>query len=326
MLTRLLLLLLLLLAGAAPAVAHDGLPVVVTIEQRGDDLYRARLILPPAVPTYAAPALHLGGPCALYSRAGADSGVYRCEQGSGPGEVRLDYPTGKPAVPTLVRLSWLSGETRSVLAPAGETRIALPAQEAAWPVFRDYSRLGVEHILTGWDHLAFLLCLLVLARTPRRILWTVTGFTAGHAVTISATALGLPGPPTAPLEAAIALSIMIVAAEIWRNDRTTLTWRYPLLVSAAFGLLHGFGFASALREIGLPQTELPLALFAFNLGIEFGQMVFVLACALLWLMLRRLPQGRPARRFAPAAGLALATGSIAGFWFVDRTLAVVGLA
>jgi hydrogenase/urease accessory protein HupE len=191
-------------------------------------------------------------------------------------------------------------------------------------VFGEYFNLGVEHILTGWDHLAFLLCLLVIAGTPRRILWTVTGFTAGHAVTISCSALGLASLPRAPVEAAIALSIMIVAGEIWRNDRSTLSWRFPLVVSSGFGLLHGFGFASALADIGLPQTEVPLALLAFNLGIEAGQLAFVLACGLVWLIVRRLPQRRLPSRAVAGATLALFTGSIAGFWFVDRTLGIVG--
>lgn len=317
------LLVLLLLFGAAPVLAHDGLPVVVAIEQRGNDLYLGRLTVPPSVPAYAAPTLHLTAPCTQSSRGGLASVLYRCSKGLGASEVRLDYPAGKPAVPTLVRIAWLSGESRSLLAPAGQSRIALPSPESATRVVRDYFDLGVEHILGGWDHLAFLLCLLVIAGTPRRMFWTVTGFTAGHAVTLSCAALGIASLPRAAVEAAIALSIMIVAGEIWRSDRTTLTWRHPMLVSSVFGLLHGFGFASALTEMGLPQTELPLALLAFNLGIEAGQLAFVLACALLWWLLARLPRRSWPGWAAPGTALALATGSIAGFWFVDRTLAII---
>ena len=133
--------------------------------------------------------------------------------------------------------------------------------------------------MLGWYHLLFLLCMLMLARRPQQVLMTVAGFTLGHALTITAASLGLAGLPGPPVETAIALSIMIVAAEIIRRDRTTLTWHFPVIISALFGLLHGFGFASALRDIGLPQLELPWALLAFNLGIETGQLLFVAACA-----------------------------------------------
>ena len=311
----------------AAARAHDGLPVVVTIEQRAPDLYLMRLILPPSVPEFVRPAFSVEPGCRMVRdtpAAGlptAEAVLYRCPEGIGGGELRLRYPGGKPAVPTLARIVWQSGEVRSVLAEPGATELRLPAPESARGVLRDYFALGVQHILEGWDHLLFLLCLLLIARTPRRILLTVTGFTLGHAVTITAASLGVAGLPGPPVEAAIALSIMFLAAEIIRPHHGTLTWRHPVAISSAFGMLHGFGFASALREIGLPQTEVPLALLAFNLGIETGQLIFVVGCAVALVLLRRATAQRaPGAVDRTGAAIGWIAGCIAAWWFVDRSL------
>jgi hydrogenase/urease accessory protein HupE len=251
----------------------------------------------------------------------AEAVLLRCAQGIGGARLELRYPGGKPAVPTLARIVWQSGETRSVLAEPGATELTLPQPETARGVLRDYFTLGVQHILEGWDHLLFLVCLLLIARTPRRILFTVTGFTLGHAITITAVTLGLAGLAGPPVEAAIALSIMFLAAEIIKPHHGTLTWRHPVAISSAFGMLHGFGFASALREIGLPQTELPLALLAFNLGIETGQLIFVLGCALALFLLRSATVQRvPVAVERVGSGVAWAAGCTAAYWFVDRSL------
>ncbi len=313
--------------AAGMARAHDGLPVVVTLEQRATDLYLARLILPPSVPEFVRPAFAIEPGCrparetATSAQPTAEAVVLRCARGIGGARLELRYPGGKPAVPTLARIVWQSGETRSVLAEPGATELTLPQPETARGVLRDYFTLGVQHILEGWDHLLFLLCLLLIARTPRRVLLTVTGFTLGHAVTITAVTLGVAGLAGPPVEAAIALSIMFVAAEIVEPHHGTLTWRHPVAISSAFGMLHGFGFASALREIGLPQTELPLALLAFNLGIETGQLIFVLGCALALFLLRSTTvQRAPGAVERVGSGVAWVAGCMAAYWFVDRGL------
>jgi hydrogenase/urease accessory protein HupE len=136
---------------------------------------------------------------------------------------------------------------------------------------------GIEHILKGFDHLLFVACLIFIAGTWRRILVTITGFTLAHSVTLTLAGLELVSIPIPPIEATIALSIVFLAREIALDRRDTLTWQHPIAVSASFGLLHGFGFASALSEIGLPQTEIPAALLAFNVGVEIGQVVFVVS-------------------------------------------------
>jgi hypothetical protein len=184
--------------------------------------------------------------------------------------------------------------------------------------------MGIRHILIGWDHLLFAFCLMVIAGTRRRILFAVTGFTVAHSVTLGLSTVGLVRLPNSLVEAAIALSIVFTATEIARGNRTTLTYRYPVLTAMTFGLLHGFGFASVLRETGLPQTRALLGLLSFNIGVELGQIAFIAFASLLILTARFL-----ARRSrsgihqllsgtAVETGLAYAVGSIAMFWTIQR--------
>jgi hydrogenase/urease accessory protein HupE len=163
----------------------------------------------------------------------------------------------------------------------------------------EYLHLGVEHILFGFDHLLFVFALVILVRGWRRVALTVTAFTVAHSITLVAATLGLINVPGPPVEAAIALSIMLVAVEIVNARRgiPSLTARWPWLVAFCFGLLHGFGFAGALAEVGLPHHAIPIALLFFNLGVEIGQLVFVAAVLALGELFRRAI----AIRFEPAA-------------------------
>jgi hydrogenase/urease accessory protein HupE len=191
-------------------------------------------------------------------------------------------------------------------------------------VARDYLALGVRHILEGYDHLLFLVCLMLIAGTGRRILITITGFTIAHSLTLALSALGLVHVPVAPVEAAIALSIVFLALEIVRGDRASLSYRYPIAVSSSFGLLHGFGFAAVLGETGLPQTEIPAALLFFNLGVELGQLIFVVGMILVYQLARlgmRTTAGTdlPLDRLRPwEVPAAYAVGILASFWMIQR--------
>ena len=184
-------------------------------------------------------------------------------------------------------------------------------------VLRDYAALGIEHILFGWDHLLFVLALVLLVGWGRSLFWTITAFTAGHSMTLALASLGVVHVPQAPIEAAIAASIFLLAVELTRvraGDRT-LTQLSPFMVSAGFGLLHGLGFAGALAEVGLPTAEIPLALFSFNAGIELGQLAFVALVLLATLALRRL---RPSWPRALEALPAYSIGTMAAYWFCER--------
>jgi hydrogenase/urease accessory protein HupE len=185
--------------------------------------------------------------------------------------------------------------------------------QVAWTYFV----LGVEHILLGIDHLLFVFALLLVVRGWRKLVGTITAFTIAHSITLALAALGFVHVPGPPVESIIALSIVFVAAEIIRGRRGNpgLTARWPWIVAFTFGLLHGFGFAGALSEIGLPQSDIPLALLTFNLGVEAGQLLFVATMLAIYTILIRI-------RLKPPAWAWLippyAIGGIAAFWMIER--------
>jgi len=181
-----------------------------------------------------------------------------------------------------------------------------------------YFRLGVAHILSGVDHLLFVLCLLFVAGSMSRALTTVTAFTLAHSLTLASAVLGLVQVPSAFVEAAIALSILTLAAELAREPVARRSARSPWLIAFVFGLLHGLGFAGALAELGLPSTALPLALLTFNLGVEVGQVVFI-GVALLAAAFVRPRAGRWLR--ALQVGGRYAIGATAAFWLIQRVVA-----
>jgi hydrogenase/urease accessory protein HupE len=184
--------------------------------------------------------------------------------------------------------------------------------EVAW----SYLVLGVEHILGGIDHLLFVLALLFIVRGSKRIVVTITAFTLAHSITLVAASLGLVHVPGPPVEAIIALSIVFVAVEIVHGLRGKqgLTARAPWVVAFSFGLLHGFGFAGALAEVGLPQTAIPVALLMFNVGVEVGQLLFVSVALLLGAALARTSLRREWMPYA----VSYAIGGVAMFWTIER--------
>jgi len=217
----------------------------------------------------------------------------------------------------LLRVTLRDGRKLHHVLTAGAPGFEIRATGGRSGVFRDYARLGVQHILTGWDHLLFVLGLVLLVGWGSSLLWTVTAFTLGHSVTLALASLGLVKVPQGPIEAAIALSIYVLAVELTRrrDGRRTVMQRAPWLVAGSFGLLHGLGFAGALSEVGLPSAEIPLALFSFNVGIEFGQLAFIAAVLLVIAALRRLPIAWPrAATAVPAYGI----GILAAYWFFER--------
>jgi hydrogenase/urease accessory protein HupE len=181
------------------------------------------------------------------------------------------------------------------------------------PIARDYVWLGVEHILTGLDHLFFVIALTLLARSTAALVGTVTAFTLAHSLSLLATVLGFAAPPAPPVEASIALSIVFVCAEGVRS-RESVAQRAPGVVAFVFGLLHGFGFASALLEVGLPENHLPVALFSFNVGVELGQLGVVAVAGALRSLAGRLRLSETWRRRAPLTVM----GSAAAYWFLER--------
>ncbi|MGZ6023262.1 MAG: HupE/UreJ family protein [Rhizomicrobium sp.] len=230
----------------------------------------------------------------------------------------------------LVRIESLGGAIQTERLSPTQTTFVVQATPGAGEVAATYLRLGVEHILFGFDHLLFVLALVILVRDWRRVAVTVTAFTIAHSMTLAAATLGFVNVPGPPVEATIALSIMLVAVEILnaRRGKPSLTARLPWLVAFSFGLLHGFGFAGALAEVGLPQHAIPVALLFFNVGVEIGQLIFVAAVLSLISLLRYAAS----RRLEPALVqrtvdrldviVAYAIGVTAAYWLVERTSAL----
>lgn len=251
-------------------------------------------------------------------------GTLRCGEDGLRGTLGMQG-VGQRHSAVLLRVHWQDGQSRVYTLTAGQPSVQLYGAaddpRGMVEIARAYGVLGVEHILGGFDHLLFVLTLLFLVDFGRRLVWTITAFTLAHSLTLALAALGwitLRGPP---VEAVIALSILLVAAEALRRD-DTLTHRWPALVAFAFGLIHGLGFAGALREIGFPEQHLGAALLAFNLGVEAGQLAVVLAAWLAWQACRSLGRVAPAARArAPAL---YAIGGVAAYWTIGRVLAIVG--
>ena len=236
-------------------------------------------------------------------------------------EVGVDgLATGK--TDALVRIMLADRRVVQGVLRAGEPRLAIPVRARRVDVLRSYAKLGIEHILTGPDHLLFVFGLLLLVASPGLLVRTITAFTAGHSVTLSLAALGLARLPSRPIEVGIAASVFLLAVELSRDPRPTPTLmrRAPWAIAGLFGLLHGLGFAGALAEVGLPDGEIPTALFAFNVGIEIGQLCFVgvvlaAGAAVASIVTRRIP----AARWIPV----YAMGSLSALWCIERTLALV---
>jgi hydrogenase/urease accessory protein HupE len=229
----------------------------------------------------------------------------------------------------LVRIENLAGATQTERLSPTKTAFVVQTTPGAWEVAATYLRLGIEHILFGFDHLLFVLALVILVRDWRGAAITVTAFTVAHSLTLAAATLGLINVAGPPVEAVIALSILLVAAEIVnaRRRNPSLTAGRPSLVAFAFGLLHGLGFAGALAEVGLPHHAIPIALLFFNLGVEIGQLAFVAAVLSIGWLLRHMASLRfePVRVQRTVDGIdiaaAYAIGAVAAFWLIERTTA-----
>jgi hydrogenase/urease accessory protein HupE len=214
----------------------------------------------------------------------------------------------------LLRVVLADGRTLQTVLRADQPNLIVPARSGAASLVRAYSTLGVRHILSGPDHLLFVLGLLLLVRNRRHLLWTVTAFTVGHSVTLSLAVLRLVRVPR-PIEVLIALSILVVAVELARPPEARQLGRQPWRMAFVFGLLHGLGFAGALMQVGLPTHEIPVALFSFNLGIEIGQLLFIGVAAIV----RRLYAVRPPLPARYVAGVpAYLIGSLAALWIFER--------
>lgn len=216
----------------------------------------------------------------------------------------------------LVRIEFLDGYVWLEKLTPGMPGATIPATQSSWTVAKTYISSGIEHILFGFDHLLFVASLMLIVRDWRMLVKTVTAFTVAHSITLTFATLGWATLPSAPIEAMIAFSIVLVGAEIVRMERgeTSLTITWPWVVAFVFGLLHGFGFAGALVDLGLPRGDIPLALFSFNVGVELGQLMFIAAMLAIVAAARQLFTIPRQAVIASAYGI----GTMAAFWGVER--------
>lgn len=325
----------LVLFAAHAAQGHEFRPAFLQVDESTGDEYVIRWKAPPAGvvdgelrPVFPDHCRPVGVPLrSMEGGAVVESWRIACDHplgGESLGIAGLDASRAD----ALIRMRMLDGQSRLARASAEDSAVKLGSTGNSWRTARTYLELGVEHILEGVDHLLFVLALLlIVGRGPgggRRLLGTITAFTVAHSLTLAAATLGIARAPQQPVEAVIALSILFVAAEIahGRSGRPGLTARAPWIVAFAFGLLHGFGFAGALAEIGLPPDAVPLALLLFNVGVEVGQLLFVGVLLAFGVVGRRL--GLSQRLAALAGAPAYGIGALAAFWTIERVVGFWG--
>jgi len=250
----------------------------------------------------------------------AEANVLRCGEQGLAGTMTVKG-VGDRYSAAIVRVLWLNGDSRVYTLTKAQPSVQLfgaaDDPRGMGEIASAYLLLGVEHILGGIDHLLFVIGLLFLVGFRRRLVWTITAFTVAHSLTLASSALGWLTLRSPPVEASIALSIVLVAGEALQQ-RETLARRWPALVAFLFGLVHGLGFAGALKEIGLPENHLLVALLTFNVGVELGQLMTVGACWCLWRVTARWPALQRAR-----TALLYVIGGVAAYWSWLRVAAVI---
>jgi len=323
-----LLLVLTMLAVAFPAIAHEVRPALLQLTEVEADrfalLWRVQaqgervLSLEPRMPANCqvtgVPELHRDGARVERRRE------LLCDGGLAGEEIAIEG-LQRLRTDVLIRVDYLNGGAETLRATPSSPTVTLAGRRDLLQVSSAYLLLGIEHILLGIDHLLFVGALLLLVSGWRRLVATVTAFTFAHSITLAGATLGFITAPPALIEALIALSIVFVAAEVihLHQGKSTLTASRPWLIAFAFGLLHGFGFASALNAVGLPPEAIPAALLFFNLGVEAGQLLFIIALLLIVRALTLL-QGELPNWLHPS--MAYGIGTLAAFWTTERIAAI----
>ena len=315
---------------AIPAYAHDIGISQAEFRETAPQSYQLSVATGPATSTlFPSPRLpeqcHFSG-----SPGGTQSPAWKtfefnCTDGLRPGDT-LSLPWLRDGI--MLTAIWKGGggarrlftnESGVITVSLAELRID---SSSAFAAAKRYTALGIEHILKGYDHLLFVFAILVIVSNGWMLVKTITAFTVAHSITLAVATLGLVSLRPRPVEVAIALSIAFLAVEIVhaRHGRFGLTFRSPWVIAFGFGLLHGFGFAGALADVGLPQNEVPIALLFFNVGVEIGQLIFVIAIVVLKTLIASV---RIEWRGHAGVLPAYVIGSVAMFWLFERIAAMV---
>ncbi len=334
-----------LLALPLPAQADEFQPLTVRITQSAGDrdggfLYTVETRIPNDSRIARMPGINLAAFCQQISeqvsrlpdRSHRRSEAYNCSRSLQGSEVSLDYAGPNPGLATLISVQLGDTHSASVALAAHRSSWQIPAQLSSAGISTQYAGLGFKHLLTGFDHLLFVACLLfICVGRWRDLLITITAFTVAHSLSLGLNAFGLIFLNARAVEAIIALSIVYLACDIVRHtlakgdEQPSLSYRYPATVAGAFGLLHGLGFANILSEFGLPQNDRLLALFSCNVGIEAGQLVFIgVVMSVGWILLRLLkPLNSSTAQRATAIASSYVIGSVAMYWTVERIAASI---
>jgi hydrogenase/urease accessory protein HupE len=312
-------------------MAHESRPVHIRIVQTLKT-YDVFITVPSSVASSNLPLIKLGISQSNKDKKWLTTNVgfmqnwsFQVEEALKNKEVSIDYPLFNPVLSTIVSLQFSDGDSHMLIIPPNQRSINIPEEVDQWQVLKRYTMLGVRHIWAGIDHLLFVVCLLFITTQSRKIWITITGFTITHSITLVMSALDIMRFPIPPIEATIALSIVFLCYEIIHHnaDKWSFTYKYPIVVSSSFGLLHGLGFASVLSDIGLPYNHHLKALLFFNIGVELGQILFIILVFIAVIMGGVFIKKMEFRIKEEVYRLGLRTvvycvGSIASFWMLDR--------
>jgi len=312
----------------ASAVAHEVRPAYLEIRESRPERYeilwktpargRATIRLDVLLPETCSDLV----PKSVVNDGTAQAVRWRvhCDGGLAGREIRIEG-LDQTLVEAIVRFERRDGASQSVRLMEGESSFVVDKPSTLWSVANVYVPLGIDHILLGLDHLCFVLALLLLIRDMRRLVWSITAFTIAHSITLAVATLGYVSAPSGPIEALIAFSIAVVAAEVIavnRGQNVPGSGR-PWIIAFGFGLLHGFGFAGALSETGLPADAVPLALLFFNVGVEIGQLLFVGVVMIVAASLKRL---QPKAVLPASTTVAYLIGILSAYWTLERAVSI----
>lgn len=321
------LLMLLSFASTNIAVAHDPRPLHIKISHQDPTTVNLVTKLPNSVSVDRLPLVTLAPPCVVQYQSElrpiANAYIIEARYGCDDFWPRIDisYPRGNPSLSTLVHYQNGAVDRRLLLAPDALSWQATAEHPAVFDQDQpaedlNFLTLGIEHIIFGFDHLAFVLGLIVIAGTTRRIFWAITSFTLGHSLSLISATLGFVSIPIPFVEIMIAASILLLAHELTIGQKNTLNWRYPAGLSLAFGLIHGLGFAAVLTDLEIASDGLVWSLITFNIGVEIGQLAFIMfILGLVWFIIQ-LP--RHPNEHQRAILISALIGTSAAYWLTER--------
>lgn len=313
-----------LLLGHTAAAADELRPGYIALDQRDDSHWDMSVMTPlqefgigrPVSPIIPENCRATGGGRPVYT--GGSASVKTALECAGPLKGhRVAVPDLAGSSEVFVRVAPLGESERVYRITPSAMAVTISGQSPVGGTVLDYLEMGIEHILQGWDHLLFVIALVLLVGRTGPIVKAVTAFTVAHSLTLIATTLDVVRLPSKPVEALIALSIILIAVEVVKSDRNeqSLSQRVPWVVAFLFGLVHGFGFAGALHEIGLPANDVPLMLVSFNIGIEIGQLLIIGGVIAVRGVIGRLA---PTMLRPSTLAASYAIGITSSYWLIDR--------